>query len=234
LVGWTLATAALFIAAGIGALAGVRTILVPQRASEMTVVGTATDEAASKGGSLAAPESADTAATESQSAALPAAGPSFIVVDGAVYRYTGPAASVSARDLDEVAKTSTALDEGGSPSTRDVLGADDDTRVYLELPDDTLAAFQRVTRTFEGAEYVLQSGAIERFGDWPSLPAGIQQPTAEDGSPSFEQVGADAAGVTVYAARGSSAADGIAVAPGAPSGDPLAGAPVWSWWAPSR
>ncbi len=72
-------------------------------------------------------------------------------------------------------------------------------------PDDQLGAFQRVSRTYEGREYVLQSGAIERFGEWPTLPAGIRTPTGDDGSPSFAQVGTDAGGVAVYASRGSSA-----------------------------
>jgi len=235
LVGWSLATAALFIAAGIGALAGVRTILVPQRASEMTLAGTATDDALSKSGGASdvAPQS-DAAALESEQAGVPASGPSFIVVDGTVYRFTGPASGVEARDLDQVGRTTTALDEGGAASARKVLGSSDPTRVYIEAPDDQLGAFQRVSRTFEGREYALQSGAIERFGEWPTLPAGIRTPSAEDGSPSFAQVGTDASGVAVFASRGSSAGDGIAIAPGAPTADPLGGAPSWSWWTPDR
>ena len=59
------------------------------------------------------------------------------------------------------------------------------------------------------------------------------QPTSTDGSPTFEE--SDTGRVRRPLSSGSRAStptSGIALSPNPPAGDPLAGQPEWSWWAP--
>ena len=237
LIAWGSAAAVLFIAAGIGAIAGVRTILVPQRATETTVMGTINGDASGDyGAAESAPGTArdQAATTEQLQTGAASSASSFITVDGTVYRLIGPAAEVDEAALSRVGSTTTSLDSGGRELTYDVMSPEDPGRVFLEQERDEWLSFERVTRTYAGRLYVLRSADIPSFGEWPTLPDGIDEPSSIDGSPTFEPEGTDDAGTAIYRLRGSTADRGIALGPNPPAGDPLAGAPLWSWWEPAE
>jgi len=230
-VAWSAAAAVLFIAAAIGALSGVRAILVPQRLDTRTMTGSASESA------LAPDEEVGTSDDlAADSAAPPAAGqtsgPSFMTLDGWVYRLSGPSQGVDESTLSRKGSTRSSLSADGTPRTQRVLGTTSATPVYIEADGGELLGFDLVTRSYGGKSYGLQSRPIAAFGEWPTLPQGMRQPTSTDGSPTFTEDGTDDRGTTVFRLRSASAADGIAIAPNPPVGDPLAGAPNWSWWAP--
>lgn len=232
---WTSAAAVVLIVAGVATYSGVRQILVPPLASETqraVVLDAAAPEAAS-------PYSGDGArggqsSAESAPGTMTTAPAGYVVVDGSVYRYAGLVQGVDVNTLTRAGSASTALDSLSAPPEQvDVLASPDLTRVFISLePSDTIYAFDRVTRLYDNTVYVQRSGDIARFGEWPSLPAGIPQPQTPEGSPTFTSDGQDVTGVTVYRRTGFSADDGIAIAPGSPTSDPAAGNPGWTWWEP--
>jgi len=227
---WASAAAMLFVAAGVGAVAGVRAILIPQRSATYVYEG-ATESAVTDSSGRTAQEN-QLATAPSAEAGVTEPAPSLITMDGTAYRLTGAAGGVDAASLETLGTTRSALDSGGAARTREVLGTVPSASVYVE-GEDGLLAFERLTRTYSGRVYVLQSREINEFGEWPSLPAGINEPTSASGAPSFEQDGTDDFGTPVYRLRASSAEDGIAISPNPPSPDPVAGTPGWTWWAPA-
>lgn len=221
---WSAAAATVFIVAGIGAVAGVRSMF-PGTASRDAVVLESTAGDATN----AAPEGLDAASPQPDASALSAATPfGLIVVDGAVYRSAGVDGSVSESDLREIATTRSDLGEQ-FVSNRQVLGTDDRSRVFIEAPDGRMLAFDRVTRSYQGVTYVLRSGPVESFSAGARLPDGIPEPASEDGSPVFRPATEDA-GDGVYVIAGRTPAEGIALAPGAEA----ALASGWTWWTPQR
>jgi hypothetical protein len=230
---WAAAAAVILVMAGIGAVTGVRTILIPPQAAELGDTSKGTEitsmDSAAPGASSTAAESEE---QREEASGQSAPAPDFITVDATVYQLTGPAASVDVDELSEVGSTRTSLNGDGSDRAYDVLGSGAEAIVYVEV-EDQLLAFQRVQRSFEGRLYVLQSSPIESFGTWPTLPAGFDAPSSDDGSPTFEEAGTDEAGVTVYHKPGTPVESGIAIGPNPPSPDPLAGAPGWTWWVAS-
>lgn len=229
---WGTTAAMLFIVAGWSAVLGVRAILVPTKVTEITITGT--DTTAGQQYSATIPESERSGEAPSESGASDALskGPDLIEVSGAVYRSVGMNPSIDIRDLKEIGRTKTSF-SGTRPQTYDVLAGADPLRIYVEA-DSGIYEFLAVTREFEGATYILQSGPIERFGDWPSLPNGMSTPATADGSPTFKQYGADTAGLAIYVLASGSPTDGIALAPSPPATDAIAGCPNWTWWAPFR
>ena len=230
LVIWASAAAVIFVAAGVGAVAGVRTILIPQRSATYVYEGATESGVTDSSGRATQQDQLATAPSAEAGATEPA--PSLITMDGTAYRLTGAASGVDATSLETLGTTRSALDSGGAARTREVLGTVPSASVYVD-GEDGLLAFERITRTYGGRVYVLQSREINEFGEWPSLPAGINEPTSASGAPSFEQDGTDDFGTPVYRLRASSAEDGIAIAPNPPSPDPVAGTPSWTWWAPA-
>lgn len=233
---WMSAAAVVLVTAGIATYAGVRQILVPPLASEapreVVVLDSASPESSSQ------PYSGAGAATQQPGASVAGtattASTGYIAVNGMVYRYAGLVQGIDPAALRRIGSANTALDAATDPPAPvDVLASPDLTRVFVSKEQSaTVYAFDRVTRLYGQVVYVLRSGDIARFGEWPSLPADIPQPQAPDGSPTFTPDGQDAAGVTVYRRTGSSADSGIAIAPGTPASDPAAGNPGWTWWEP--
>jgi len=128
----------------------------------------------------------------------------------------------------------TSLDTGGAAIAYPVFADASSDTIIVDVGDDALMRFDPVVRTLRGTVYALRSGAITAFGQWPSLPSGIPEPSSPDGSPVFIAAGTDDAGVTLYVRPGTDPADGFAVAPGTAPTDPAAGNTGWTWWEPRR
>lgn len=235
-VAWASAAAVVLVVAGIATYSGVRQILVPPLTSEaqreVVVLDSAAPESSSQpySGAGGTAEQSDGSATST----VAVASNGYISVDGTVYRYAGLVQGIDPATLRRVGSANTALDVATDPpASIDVLASPDLTRVFVSREQsETVYAFDRVTRLYNNTVYVLRSGDVARFGEWPSLPSGIPQPQTPEGSPTFTPDGQDASGVTVYRRTGSSAASGIAIAPGSPASDPAAGNPGWTWWEP--
>ena len=241
---WGSAAAVLLVLAGVATVNGVRQITgVDSSTSNMLAVGSA---GSAGGPSSASPEVAgDAAKTATGPAADAGATPgsgtsnhtassfSFVTISGTVYRLSGPA-TVTKDQLKQIGTANTTMATNGQPKDRTVFAGADPARVFLEDDAGKLYAFDRVVRVFRSITYQQQASAIPLFGTWPSLPAQITAPASADGSPIFVEEGTDGAGVKIYRLAVSSASLGIGVAPGTAAGDPAAGNPNWTWWAPIR
>lgn len=232
---WASAAAVVLVVAGIATYSGVRQILIPPLASEsprdVVVLDAAAPESSQPyNGAGATAQQSDGSATSTAMVAPVG----YISVDGTVYRYAGLVQGVDSAALRRIGSANTALDAPTDPpASIDVLASPDLTRVFVSREQsETVYAFDRVTRLYNNTVYVLRSGDIARFGEWPSLPSGIPQPQTPEGSPTFTPDGQDASGVTVYRRTGSSTDSGIAIGPGSPASDPAAGNPGWTWWEP--
>ena len=227
---WAAAAAVFLVVAGIATTQGVRYLLQPSGESATvgeTVTSDSEREYAEDGAGTAAvtPPAQDEAVTN-------ASGPSYVLFGEEVYTLTGPVeppvSSVS------VGSVTTSLDTDGSSTTYAVYpGATPDT-IVVAVDDDSALGFAAVVRPLRGTPFSLRSGAIGAFGQWPSLPAGIPEPSAPDGSPVFIAAGTDDLGVTIYVRPGTDPSSGFAVAPGTAASDPAAGSTGWTWWEPQR
>ncbi len=238
-IAWASVAAVVFIAAGFGAVAGVRWIASPETAMREVVLdstaglasGAAPEEQAAQAPQSAAGESTgktdagDGADTLGATAATASQG--LIVVDGSVYRSTGEDPSVDPASLSEVGTTRSDLG-GASESQWRVLGTDDPAHVFIEQQQGSVIAFERVTRSFEARTYVLQSGPIDGFSAGATLPGSVPEPSSPDGKPIFLPV-ADAGDQQVYVRTGMDATYGIALPPGA---EPTL-SQGWTWWSPA-
>ncbi|PKQ16154.1 MAG: hypothetical protein CVT67_06040 [Actinobacteria bacterium HGW-Actinobacteria-7] len=236
-IAWGLAAAVVFVAAGIGAVTGVRQMFTPQPntaqtlASRSSAPGAQMEFDASGAGSA---QSDGTNAPAVQAAPSTAASPPrFISVGTTVYRSTGATSALDATALKRVGTSLTALDGQSPPTSREVLALDDRSYVYLSDGTGGYLGFERVTRIYQDRVYALQSGGIPSYGQWPSLPSVVERPKSDDGSPTYALVGNDSRGVAIFGPGGSTA-QGILVAPGTNSTDPAAGNPDWTWWAPAE
>lgn len=227
LAAWSGAAAVLLISAGALAITGVRQILVPQRAA---VAPSVTEDTAY----TAAPPVALSPEDGAASSEMSPASSGYIVVDGVAFKYAGIVQGLDAASLKRVGTVTSAFDDPEAPPRdTDALGTQDPSRVYVSRESTgALLSFDRITRTYDGRVYVLKSGPVERFGDWPRLPSDMSEPMREDGSPTFAPLQGSTGGATVYRRVGDSAEDGIAIAPGSPVSDPAGGNPYWTWWEP--
>lgn len=226
-VTWSAVAATVFVAAGIGAIAGLRTIVAPspERVAmlESTALsaGDAGDMGARTDGSPAASASPDAGALASK-----AAGANLIEVGGFAYRFVGPDPSVLATSLTEIGRTRSDL--GGSfASDLRVLGTADRARVFIARGTEVLA-FDRVTRSYQGRTYLLRTRPVEKFGDPATMPRDVPEPASPDGTPTFEPAADAAGGIFVLTGRDASA--GIALAPGT---EPSLSS-GWTWWTPAQ
>jgi len=230
---WATAAATIIVVSTITAIEGIRQITTgstpaTQVAGESKTADTSVLSAVPGGG--AQTDGADGAPAP----VAPAAAPPAIVVAGVVYRATGVAVGVSASTLSPAGSTRTPLDAAGAAVTRTVLGSQDPSRVYVTGDAGELLGFERVSREYSGKAYVLSSGELTSYGEWPTLTSGMRQPTNPNGMPEFVPLGEDALGVEVYRSVSGGAEKGIAVAPGTSASDPAAGNPGWTWWVPTR
>jgi hypothetical protein len=230
-ISWTVAAAAIFVAAGIGTINGIRQMSDPGGTD------VASTRFAPEGGEAA---SSDSVAKESEEMssqlAAPygdnnASSPDFITVGSTVYRSIGPAPGSDIVGATRTGTTVSALGTGEPAKSRDVYTLGDPSRVYITDATGTTLGFDRVTRTVASRQYALQSAPLTDFGQWPSLPSGINRPTSPSGAPEYTGVGSDAAGVTIYG-RGGSTSAGFLIAPATTSSDPAAANPDWTWWTP--
>lgn len=230
---WAAAAAVLLVAAGVITTQGVRYLLKPSAgadsAAEVSVMDTAGDRQAEFGAesdlSAAEPPAQD-------ELTIAAEGASYVVFGDAVYRLVGTTTGEPAGS--RVGSVTTALDTGGAASDRPVYADPASDAIIVVGTDDALLRFEPVVRMLRGTAYAQRSGTIAGFGQWPSLPQGIPEPAAPDGSPAFIAAGTDDAGATVYVRPGTDLSDGFAIAPGTSPSDPAAGNSAWTWWEPRR
>jgi hypothetical protein len=230
LAAWVGAAALLVAGVGTVGVMGVRLMSQPPTAvSTGRVLGSGQPQGNDTGADQA-PQAAETAPAGAAKGTTTSAAGDYIVFNGTAYRLVGPS-NINRTQVSQLGSTKTSLD-GGSPLTREVLGASGDPKVYVVNDQGQMLEFERAERTFQGTVYQLKSGEISSFGTWPGLPPEIAKPTSADGSPTFVAVGADSAGVTIYRLATSTVAKGIAIAPGTAESDPAGGNPEWTWWAP--
>jgi hypothetical protein len=230
---WAAAAAVLLVAAGVITTQGVRYLLQPSDSAdtvgEISMMEPSGDRQAEEGieGDLAASEPAAT-----DDALTAAVGPSYVVFGRDVYRLvTSDGDPPSGAQIGSVTSS---LDTGGPAATYAVYGDPPSDTIVVASDDTTFLRFEPVVRTLRGTPYALRSGSIATFGQWPSLPAGIPEPSAPDGSPVFIAAGTDDVGVTVFVRPGTDPSAGFAVAPGTSPTDPAAGNTGWTWWEPRR
>jgi hypothetical protein len=201
-------------------MSSLRSGQTPENALVLDTYGTAPQATPEPEGLAKVPEPGEMGALDTQAAASS----TLIVVNDIVYRAGGVDLTTQRASLSVIGNTTTSLDVSGEPRERTVLGSSDLSRVYIEADDGSLLAFVRVTRTYQGKTYALNSGNITGYGQAPSLPARFSAPTSPDGSPTFQ---ADAADPNVFVLIGQSADQGIALPPGADSISSN-----WTWWTP--
>lgn len=229
---WVGTAAAVFLLAGWGAVAGMRSILSPTAPTEYEFVGqTEYGATADRSGETAESNSAALSAPATGSdVAKQATGPQYVSVDSAVFRLTGPAPELDRQLLSPASTTRTRLDEQSRGKERQVYSASTGMH-YVENDDGVLLTLEPVTFVYAGVTYRLQSRPIASVGEWPSLPDSMRQPLAADGSPTFELESAEQ---SVYRLRDGAAQEGIALSPNPQQAGDLAACPNWTWWEPGR
>jgi len=189
---WAAAAAVLLVVAGIATTQGVRYLLQPS--GDSGIVGeTVTSDSEREYGEDEAGTAAVTPPAQDE-AATTASGPSYVLLGQEVYALVGPVdPPVSSGSVGSV---TTSLDTAGPPATYAAYpGATPDT-IVVTVDDDSSLGFAAVVRPLRGTPFSLRSSAIGTFGQWPSLPAGVPEPSAPDGSPVFIAAGTDDLGVT--------------------------------------
>lgn len=224
----TLAVCASIVAVGI--------VVTQQNVGQVAVEQAARDAVSrSLGGPPAVPNAgysgaAPSAPAQKEAVATP---PQYVSYNAGVYRATD-SQNVTSSDLTTIGVVTTALDSQEPPATLTAFRWTLDPRaIVLRRGDGSYATFAAVVRSVDGKNFQLQTGRpIARYGEWPTLPAGMTEPTLPDGSPVFKEAGVDSVGVKVYKRIGQSVDEGCAVAPGTESSDAAAGNPGWTWWSP--
>jgi len=162
-------------------------------------------------------------------AQAPANGGRFIVFNGFVYevderRERPPAGDPTASIMSD-------LGSGQIAAQGVHISSEDNTILFVAAEDGAYEA-RLVTRTLDRNLYALRSSPIDMFGVWPTLPTEFTTPESPDGSPVFESAGTDDRGAQIFVPVGKTPAEGFAIAPEPPTGDPMAGSQNWTWWAP--
>lgn len=226
------AVAAAIIVVGIVSVAGMSYLLAPKGTQTASRDMTAQDNVA--GSMTAAPEMLDTPASDgiesTRSPSEERVALAYVVYDGWVFRGGSPAA-IDLASLTTAGSLRSDLGTGQEQS-RPVWSSDDPLMIYVQSDSGELLGFELVTRRLEGVRFGLRSAEITSYGQWPSLPAGIPQPVAEDGSPTFQSTGTDDDGATTYVLAGTTASQGYAIAPFTPTVETSMGNPSWTWWLP--
>jgi hypothetical protein len=234
IIAWASAAAVFVVGIGYVAGIGVRQITSPTQ-SNLALSGAQTDNSLSSGAQAPTAESQPPATAHGSAATpkaqAPATAPVYVVLNGTVYRFSGPT-SVDANQLRNIGKAMAATQAEQTFRERDVLVGADTSRIYIADDSGAYNAFDRVVRTYEGRPYELRSAPLTAFGLWPTLPSDMTAPAMPDGSPVFTPLVLNQAGASIYRLAAASAAQGIAVGPGSEPSDPAAGNPNWTWWTP--
>jgi len=228
------AAAVLVVALSVGAV-GLLGSLGGQTAQDDAIVRMeSTGESAAESGptdgdvaAVAPPESEERYGVDVQ------ASPPYVVLTGAVWALQGPATPQKSL-LTTAGVVATSLDGTGEVTERTAfLDAPESGTLWIAADDGGWLAFARVVRELGRRPFgLVTESAIGRFGEWPSLPTRLEQPTSPDGSPTFRYYGFDDRGVDIFVPLTGRAEDGFAVAPGTAPDDPAAGNPGWTWWEP--
>lgn len=227
---WAAAAAVLLVVAGVATTQGVQYLLKPSGDGAVLGEASTTDPSRESDGDQAAPEAAP--APPADDAATAEQGPAYVVFDQRVFTRTGETARPAAGS--PIGSVTSALDSGEAAVAYPVYPGTDADTIVVATDDDEALVFTSVVRPLRGTPYGLRSGSISAFGQWPSLPSDIPEPTSPDGSPTFIKVGTDDLGVPIFVRPGTDPASGFAVAPGTAPSDPAAGNTGWTWWEPQR
>lgn len=202
-----------------------------QKAADETAL--APETALSGAAPTATPESGAPDEQRTTADAAASVAPSYVALDGRVFRLAGPA-TVAPSALTTAGVVASAFDSTGPTGAFTAWYVRTDrTRILIERTSGSLTSFEAVVRPFGAMPYQLVSGgALDAYGIWPSLPSRFAPPTEADGSPTFRYLGTDDLGGSVYVPAGGRIEDGFAVAPGTAPTDPAAGNPNWTWWQP--
>lgn len=164
--------------------------------------------------------------------AAPIAIPDYVAYQEFAYS-AGAAVQALPSEATTAGAIQTALRSGTVQSVTVLLAPGSPRDIILALPNGGYQTFTAVTRTLGSRTFQLRSGPLlDRFGTWPTLPQGYNQPASADGGPYYRAAGTDALGVRVYVLIGQTPELGFGVAPGTPATDPAAGNPNWTWWSP--
>lgn len=212
------------------ALAGA--LALQMRGTPGTVDATYQEAARAGGAPAAAAPTTPAPKGLASSGEAPGRAPDYVSWQGAVYA-VAPSSPASGSALTTAGVLTSALG-GATPVSLPVLRAGTgDTSIYIVAPGGVVSRCDPVTRLRKGVSFQLRAEqGLARFGLWPDLPANLTRPTSANGSPAFTPAGTDDAGVPIFVRIGDAADRGFAVAPGTSRGDPAAGNPNWTWWAP--
>jgi hypothetical protein len=162
----------------------------------------------------------------------PSTAPDYVSYNGLVYT-PGSLLADSSTATPTIGAVTTAFASAGAPQRVTVYGSPlTDGSIVIQGPDG-YRLYTPVIRMYQSRRYQLAAGnALDRFGQWPTLPSRFPAPASPGGSPTFSPAGIDALGVNIFSAVGQPVASGFAVAPGTSAVDPAAGNPDWTWWQP--
>lgn len=224
---WVGAAASIVVIAAAGTIVGVNYLLEPPApvAENATILQADTfyDQP------VVPPANGVGAEIQPERAQAPANGGRFIVFNGFVYEVDERRARPPAGDPTE----SIMSDLGsGQIAARGVHISSEDNTILFVVAEDGAYEARLVTRTLDRNLYALRSSPIDMFGVWPTLPTEFTTPESPDGSPVFESAGTDDRRVQIFVPVGKTPAEGFAIAPEPPTGDPMTGSQNWTWWAP--
>ena len=224
LAAWVGAAAVLLVGIGAVGVMGVRMMSQGNRSFLDTVIGRAKRRATPRVPARQRPRGAESVASSADEGRQLSAGPNYIVFNGVAYRLVGPS-TLAERPAHAPRHDHHSLDGGATADARRD-GRDRPAGVYVENDTGELLEFQPVERMFEGRTYQLHSADLAAFGVWPALPdryrdADVGQWLADLHGRGCRRIGRD--DLPRPPPRPS---EGIAVAPGAPTGDPATGTPT--------
>ena len=217
---WSAAAAATLIVAGMVTVQGARYIAggeEPISEGEHRLVEDAT-----------APSTGDAETDSGSLTESVATGVEYVTAGGWVYEQVGPS-NVSRSAITTHGTTLTSLDTDDAPRTLDVYAFGRPDAILVD-DDGQLIEFELVTRDSRGQTFGMQSRAITAYGQWPTLPNGIPEPSNPDGTPQFRRATTDSLGVQTYTLAGSDDQSRFAIAPDTDPADPAKGNPNWTWW----
>jgi len=228
--GWAAAAAAIVLAVGVVTVNGVRYMSsTPDQIASETASSAPSqtyDPAAVAPGAGSAEQSQDSASKDLARGAAP----SYVLFQGFVYA-VGEESQTLPNDAARIGSLMSDLGSG-TVAERAAYASETPGTILIALDERDALPATALVRQLDGASYGLMSASFTEFGVWPALPAGMSQPTSDDGSPMFESAGEDDSRVPIFALPDTDPAAGFAVGPNTDASDPAGGNPSWTWWSP--